>query len=131
MKTHSFTRTLGILAASLARVATGAAAEERKDTAQNGEYRPTIDPANFTHVVSNPYFPLVPGTTFTFIEKDGRETRENNVTVTQDTRVVMGVKCVVVHDTVAVDGKVEEDAFDWYAQDKQGTVWYFGEATRP
>ena len=34
----------------------------------------------------------------------------------------------MVHDTVAVDGKVEEDAFDWYAQDKQGTVWYFGEA---
>ena len=42
----------------------------------------------------------------------------------------MGVKCVVVHDTVTVGGKVLEETFDWYAQDKQGAVWYFGEATK-
>jgi hypothetical protein len=42
----------------------------------------------------------------------------------------MGVKCVVVHDTVTLDGVLIEDTFDWYAQDKQGTVWYFGEATK-
>ena len=42
----------------------------------------------------------------------------------------MGVKCVVVHDTVTLDGKMVEDTLDWYAQDKQGAVWYFGEATK-
>ena len=130
MKTHSFTRTVGILASSLALAAAGAVAKDRKVGVQNNGYRPAIDPANFTHVVNNPYFPLVPGTTFTFTEKEGSETRENKVTVTHDTKVVMGVKCAVVHDTVTVDGKLEEDTFDWYAQDKQGTVWYFGEATR-
>ena len=93
-------------------------------------YRLVIVPANFTHVVDNPYFPLVPGTTTTFIEKDGREKREIKVVVTHDTKMIMGVKCVVVHDTVMLDGKLVEDTYDWYAQDKEGTVWYFGEATR-
>ena len=93
-------------------------------------YRPAIDPASFTHVVDNPYFPLKPGTTATFIEKEGRAIRENKVTVTHDTKVIMGVKCVVVHDTVTEDGVLKEDTFDWYAQDKEGTVWNFGEASR-
>ena len=93
-------------------------------------YRPAIDPANFTHLVSNPWFPLMPGSTAVFIEQDGREKRENKITVTHETRLVMGVKCVVVHDTVALDGALLEDTFDWYAQDKQGAVWYFGEATK-
>ena len=100
-------------------------------TAFAGEpYQPKIDPANFTHLVNNPYFPLVPGTTALFIEKDGRETRENKITVTRETKTIIGVKCVVVHDTVTLDGVVKEDSFDSYAQDKQGAVWCFGGATR-
>lgn len=93
-------------------------------------YRPVIVPTNFTHVVDNPYFPLVPGTTATFIEKDGRDRIEIRTTVTRDTKMIMGVKCVVVHDTVMLDGKLLEDTYDWYAQDKEGAVWYFGEATK-
>ena len=108
----------------------GAFAAEKKSSEARGEYHPTIDPANFTHVVTNPYFPLVPGTTFTTIEKEGRETRENKTTVTHDTKTIMGVKCVVVHDTVKIDGTLLEDTLDWYAQDKQGAVWYFGETTK-
>ena len=34
----------------------------------------------------------------------------------------MGVSCVVVRDTVTVDGKVVEDTLDWYAQDSGGNV---------
>lgn len=93
-------------------------------------YRPVIVPTNFTHVVDNPYFPLVPGTTAIFIEKDGREKREIKSTVTHDTKMILGVKCVVVHETVTLDGKLLEDTFDWYAQDREGAVWYFGEATK-
>ena len=100
-------------------------------TAAGGEpYQPKIDPANFTHLVNNPWFPLMPGSTAIYLEQLGREKRENKVTVTHETKVVMGVKCIVVHDTVMLDGAIMEDTFDWYAQDKQGTVWYFGEATR-
>ena len=93
-------------------------------------YRPAIVPANFTHIVSHPYCPLIPGTTATFTEQDGRETRENKITVTRETKTIMGVKCVVVHDTVTLDGALVQDTFDWFAQDRQGAVWFFGEATR-
>jgi hypothetical protein len=42
----------------------------------------------------------------------------------------MGVTCVVVHDTVSVDGGLIEDTYDWCAQHKDGSVWYFGEDTK-
>ena len=93
-------------------------------------YHPHIDPAGFRTVVDNPYFPLVPGTVFKFIERAGRHTSEDVVTVTRDTKVIMGVTCVVVHDVVREEGAVTEETFDWYAQDRQGSVWYFGEATK-
>ena len=111
-------------------VAASAFAGPKKSAEPSAPYHPAIDPANFTHVVDNPFHPLVPGTTATFLEKEGSETRENKVTVTHETKMVMGVKCVVVHDTVTVGGVLEEETFDWFAQDKEGTVWYFGEATR-
>jgi len=93
-------------------------------------YKPAIDPANFQSKIDNPYFPLVPGMVLTYSEKGGGETKENIVTVTRETKTIMGVKCVVVHDVVKDKGKLVEDTYDWYAQDKQGTVWYFGEATK-
>jgi len=88
-------------------------------------YQPAIDPADFVETVDNPYWPLVPGTTFTFRSAD-----ERTVTaVTSDRRTVMGVSTVVVHDQVFSGGDLVEDTFDWYAQDRAGNVWYFGEAT--
>ncbi len=88
-------------------------------------YRPAIDQADFSTTIDNPYMPLVPGTTFVY--EGGGEHIE--VTVTADTRAIMGVEAVVVRDTVTVKGKVTEDTFDWYSQDRAGNVWYFGEAT--
>lgn len=80
--------------------------------------------------IDNPYFPLVPGTTMKFLEKDGIKTAENLVEVTQDSKTIGGVKCVVVHDTLSENGALTEDTYDWYAQAKDGTVWYFGEDTK-
>ena len=34
-----------------------------------------------------------------------------------------------VRDTRTSRGKLIEDTFDWYAQDNNGNVWYFGEDT--
>jgi hypothetical protein len=81
----------------------------------------------FVHEVTNPYFPLKPGTTMVYQgwEKDGNS--RNVVEVTHDTRVVKGVTCVVLRDTVYVNGSLIEQTFDWYAQDSMGNVWYFGE----
>jgi hypothetical protein len=43
--------------------------------------------------------------------------------------VILGITCVEVHDTSKIDGKLREDTRDWFAQDKDGNVWYFGEDT--
>jgi hypothetical protein len=86
--------------------------------------------AEFTSTVDNPFFPLRPGTRWRYrsATKDGVETTV--VTVTSNTRTIAGVPCVEVRDTVRVDGALQEDTLDWYAQDRTGTVWYFGEDTK-
>ncbi|MEP6760165.1 MAG: hypothetical protein ABJA93_02225 [Sporichthyaceae bacterium] len=92
-------------------------------------YHPTISPADFSPTITNPYFPLKPGTTKIYEGvRDGKPTHSELVTTTQ-TRMVMGVTCVVVHDTVTSGGALVEKTDDWYAQHKDGTVWYFGENT--
>ncbi|MFL5761477.1 MAG: hypothetical protein ACJ789_17285 [Thermomicrobiales bacterium] len=92
-------------------------------------YAPKIDPNDFTNVIDNPYFTLVPGTTFIYEGTEGDEKTRDEVIVTSKTKVVLGVTCVEVHDRVYSDGELAEDTRDWFAQDKAGTVWYFGEAT--
>ena len=90
-------------------------------------YNPMIEPARFVTGVDNAFFPLVPGTVY---EYDVLETDETvTVTVTADTKIVMGVTCMVVRDIAKSGGQVVEDTYDWYAQDDAGTVWYFGEDT--
>src|SRR5258705_6687719 len=96
---------------------------------KKADYNPKINPADFQTKVDNPYYPLVPGTVLKYSEKSDGETLENIITVTSDTKMIVGVKCVVVHDVVMANGKVKEDTYDWLAQHKDGTVWYFGEDT--
>jgi len=93
-------------------------------------YAPVVGPANFVMGIDNPYFPLEPGTTFVYEGRTEKGNEHNEVYVSFETKVILGVTCVVVSDTVMVDGKLEEATLDWYAQDKQGNVWYFGEDTK-
>jgi hypothetical protein len=97
------------------------------DPGDGGDYHPEIDPANFVDVVDNPYFPLPSGATWHYTEIDEGVTEEVDVVVTDQRREVMGVSTTVVRDTVSVDGVPVEDTRDWYAQDQDGNVWYFGE----
>jgi hypothetical protein len=92
-----------------------------------GAYDPVIDPSNFTTTIDNPYFPLVPGTTFTYLTPSGAI--KDVFAVTHDTRVINGVTCVQVHDSVYTAGQLTEDTLDFFAQDREGNVWYFGENT--
>jgi hypothetical protein len=93
-------------------------------------YAPSIDPADFTTKIDNKYFPLKPGTTFVYKGKTEDGTEGDTVAVTSDARNVMGIECVVVDDRVTEDGKLTEQTYDWYAQDKKGNVWYFGEDSK-
>ncbi len=89
-------------------------------------YNPSINPADFVAGVDNLLFPLVPGTQYVY--QGGEETIE--VTVTDDTKQILGVTTIVVRDVVSVGSEIIEDTYDWYAQDKAGNVWYFGEDTK-
>jgi hypothetical protein len=88
----------------------------------------TIDPADFVRTIDNPYFPLVPGTTFISETPDGSSV--DTFVVTRRTIDILGVTCVVVEDTVRENGELKEKTFDYFAQDKRGNVWYFGEDTK-
>ena len=104
--------------------------EVRQESCQKlgpGRYDPVIDPTNFTTTIDNPYFPLVPGTTFTYLTPNGAS--KDVFAVTHDTRIINGVTCVQVHDSVYTDGELTEDTLDFFAQDREGNVWYFGENT--
>jgi len=92
-------------------------------------YDPVIDPSNFVTRIDNPYFPLTPGTTFIYEGQTAEGFEHDEFAVTHNTRVIQGVTCVEVHDTVTVDGELTEDTLDWFAQDRDGNVWYFGENT--
>lgn len=87
----------------------------------------TLNPDDFVAVIDNPYLPLIPGTTRIYegTTEDGTEHIE--VTILDETKVVMGVTVTIVRDTVTIDGQLIEDTHDWFAQDKAGNVWYFGE----
>lgn len=94
-----------------------------------GAAAPTFDPNNFVAVVDNTFFPLPVGRTLVYSGiKDG-QTQRDTVTVTNQTKVVLGVSATVVSDVADHDGTVLERTSDWYAQDKQGNVWYLGEDT--
>ena len=83
----------------------------------------------FVGHVTNPWFPLKPGTTFLYTgEKDGQGGRDV-VTVTSETKVIAGVRCTTVSDLLYTHGRLSERTTDWYAQDVRGNVWYFGEDT--
>jgi hypothetical protein len=79
--------------------------------------------------VTNPWFPLRPGTTYVYQGVKDGVSAVDILQVTHRTRVIDGVRCVVIDDRSYFDGRLGERTTDWYAQDKAGNVWYYGEAT--
>jgi hypothetical protein len=83
--------------------------------------------AGFSAVIDNQYLPLTPGTVLQYEgTRDGKKAASTTV-VTNETKVIQGVTCVVVSDTGFTNNKATEKTSDYYAQDNQGNVWYFGE----
>ena len=62
-------------------------------------------------------------------ETDGIPSTDDMV-VTRQKKVILDVRCAVVHDLVYTNGVLSEDTLDWYTQDTNGNVWYFGEDTK-
>ena len=87
------------------------------------------DPADFTSPVANAYFPLEPGMVLTYRGREGKDRLSERLTITDETKVIQGITTTVVDDVVYRKGLVAEKTTDWYANDNDGNVWYFGEAT--
>ena len=92
----------------------------------------TLDPKNFTTNIDNPYWPMTPGSRWEYRESDTTGTKERAViTVTNELkRVANGVTARVIRDEVTENGVPVEVTLDYYAQDKEGNVWYLGEAVQ-
>lgn len=100
----------------------------------------SFDAGNFSAnsaIINNQYSPLPEGTTFVYrsVGRDGCQV--NPVQVTDVTPVIADVTTRQVHDQVYEDDDCDggrdflsEDTLDWYAEDKEGNVWYFGEDTK-
>lgn len=97
--------------------------------AADSTYEPVLDPAKFSAVIDNPYFPLPVGRTLVYKGVRDGQSQTDTVTITNQTKVVEGITARVVKDVATHDGTVIEKTFDWYAQDRLGNVWYVGEDT--
>jgi hypothetical protein len=92
-------------------------------------YHPDIHPAQFSPHVTNPLFPLPPGVTFVYEGVDSGRPAIDVFAPSRHTKVINGVRARVVHDQVYIRNVLRERTSDYYAQDRCGNVWYFGENT--
>lgn len=90
-------------------------------------YSIDIDPDDFVDTIDHEYYPMAEGVKLVYEgeTEDGLEVIE--VYNTGEKKEILGVQCTIVRDTVTIDGVLFEDTYDWFAQDKDGNVWYFGE----
>jgi len=95
---------------------------------------PDFDANNFDNstVIDNEWAPMKPGTKWVYegtaVNDDGKSVdRRIEFTVTDLTKEIDGVRTVVGWIEDYTDGELGEKEIAFYAQDKSGNVWYFGE----
>ena len=92
-----------------------------------GDSALVIIPADFSTIINNPLFKMPEGRTTYFRSQTADGLEKGEILVTGATRTLMGVKTLIVRDRVYLDGVILEDTMDYFAQHKNGAVWYFGE----
>jgi hypothetical protein len=118
-------RALAVIAAAVA-VAAAAGLTTLHSAARAGA---AIDPGNYVRHISNPWLPFRVGSKWVYRGVKDGQTQVDVVRVTHRTRILLGVRCTAVSDIATHGATVLERTTDWYAQDRAGNVWYFGEAT--
>jgi hypothetical protein len=93
------------------------------------QYHPDIEPADFSAHVTNQFFPLLPGVTFVYSGVDSGRPAMDVMAASRHTKRINGVRTRGVHDQVYISCVLSERTSDYYAQDRCGNVWYFGEKT--
>ncbi len=84
----------------------------------------------FVKEIDNPYLGYARGKVFRYEAETEEGLEQIVVEVTRASKTIVGVETTVVHDQEFLDGELVEDTFDWFAQDEDGNVWYFGEDSR-
>jgi hypothetical protein len=116
------------LAVGLAVTGCGSVSEEYEIAGIDGLDIPTPspDPEDFVATVDNPWLPLEPGSEWTYDVADGAQGGQSTVTVEPSNLRLGGVDVTVVRtETVVGEGPATEQV-DYFAQDRDGNVWWFG-----
>jgi hypothetical protein len=91
-----------------------------------------LDPADFSANIDNPRWPMTVGSRWVYrvVDTSDGSVQRDVIRVTNQTKMIAdGIEARVVSDVVTDHGKPTEVTKDWYAQDSDGNVWYFGENT--
>lgn len=93
-------------------------------------YKPNVNVSKFKSStnITNPYSPFTVGKKYIYEGQtpDGKERIEEQRLTT--TKTILGITCIVVEFKAFLNGTLIEKANDWYAQDNETNLWYFGEA---
>lgn len=93
-------------------------------------YNPQINPGDFSTNINNKYLTFTPGMTYIYEGETEEGTERIEVYATNNIKRIMGVNVLEVSDRVWLEDELIEDTKDWFAQDKHGNVWYFGEDSK-
>ena len=89
-------------------------------------------PGDFTTAIDNPYMPVAAGERVGLLRTSTRAARRNachpGPAADEGDRRRPGARRP--RHRAARGSELIEDTFDWFAQDRQGNVWYLGEATQ-
>jgi hypothetical protein len=86
-------------------------------------------PPTFSAQITNPWFPLEPGSRYVYTGLKDAQPSHEVMTVTHRVKMIDNVPCAAVDDRLFIRGKLAERTTDWYTQDSNGNVWYYGENT--
>src|SRR5919109_4747 len=127
--------TAGLLAAALALwlvVAAKGGTTHRSSGLPQGDDPVHLDPGDFSPNIDNPQWPMTVGSSWVYrvVDTSDGSVQRDVIKVTNQTKLIAdGIEARVVSDIVSDHGEPTEVTKDWYAQDSEGNVWYFGEYT--
>ena len=127
--------TIPLLAAAVLAAGCGASVAQHKPATEGSHAARQAPPAqlppagDFVRTIDNPWFPLKPGTVLTYKGHDEGVPARDVLRVTDRTKRIQGIRATVIDDRVYKNGHLAERTTDYYAQDRDGNVWYLGEDT--
>jgi hypothetical protein len=94
-----------------------------------------VDLGRFDHHsidIDNKWLPMRPGTRWVYegttVEDNGKVVPHRvEICITNLTKVISGVRTLISYDLDYSNGRLEEAELAFFAQDKEGNIWHFGQ----